>query len=83
MASQIAALGSAKVLTHVLKLAGRALSREKVVAALESLYDFDTGLTPRVAFNSNRRIGASGAYIVTVDPNARQFRQVTGWIGVE
>jgi ABC-type branched-subunit amino acid transport system substrate-binding protein len=83
MASQIAALGSAKVLTHVLKLAGRALSREKVVAALEGLYDFDTGLTPRVAFNSNRRIGASGAYIVTVDPDARQFRQVTGWIGVE
>jgi ABC-type branched-subunit amino acid transport system substrate-binding protein len=83
IASQIAALGSAKVLTHAFKLAGRALTREKVVAALESLYDFDTGLMPRVAFSANRRIGASGAYIVTVDPDGRRFKQVTGWMSVE
>jgi len=83
MALQIAALCSAKVLTHALKLAGRALSREKLVAALEGLYDFDTGLMPRVGFSPNRRVGAPGAYIVTVDPNAKRFKQLTGWLGVE
>jgi len=83
IASQIAAFSSAKTLTHAFKLAGRALSREKVVAALESLYDFDTGLMPRVTFSPNRRIGASGAYIVAVDADGRRFTQVTRWIGVE
>jgi len=83
MAFQIAALCSAKVLTHALKLAGRSLSREKLVAALEGLRDFDTGLMPRVGFGPNRRVGAPGAYIVTVDPNAKRFTQLTGWLGVE
>jgi ABC-type branched-subunit amino acid transport system substrate-binding protein len=83
VASQIAALCSAKVLLQGLKLAGRTLNRAKLMTALEGLYDFDTGLMPRIGFGPNRRVGALGAYIVTVDPIAKQFTQITGWLGVD
>jgi ABC-type branched-subunit amino acid transport system substrate-binding protein len=83
LASQIAALCSAKVLMQGLKLAGRTLNRAKLVTALEGLYDFDTGFMPKIGFGPNRRVGALGAYIVTVDPIAKQFTQVTGWLGVD
>jgi ABC-type branched-subunit amino acid transport system substrate-binding protein len=83
LASQIAALCSAKVLMQGLKLAGRTLNRAKLITALEGLYDFDTGFMPRIAFGPNRRVGALGAYIVTVDPIAKQFTPITGWLGVD
>jgi ABC-type branched-subunit amino acid transport system substrate-binding protein len=83
LASQIAALCSAKVLIQGLTLAGRTLNRAKLMTALEGLYDFDTGLMPRIGFGPNRRVGALGAYIVTVDPIAKQFTQITGWLGVD
>ena len=83
MASQIAALCSAKVLGQGLKLAGRAMSREKLVTTLEGLYDFDTGLMPKIGFGRDRRIGALGAYIVTIDQRGKQFRFVTGWLGLD
>jgi ABC-type branched-subunit amino acid transport system substrate-binding protein len=82
MAWQLAALGSAKVLTHALKLAGRGLTRSTLLAALEDLSDFNTGLMPRLRFGRGRHIGAPGAYIVTLDPARKEFRQVTGWLRV-
>jgi ABC-type branched-subunit amino acid transport system substrate-binding protein len=83
IASQITALCSAKVLAQGLKLAGRTVTREKLVTALEGLYDFDTGLMPRIAFGRDRRIGALGAYIVTVDSDKKQFRPVSGWLKLD
>jgi ABC-type branched-subunit amino acid transport system substrate-binding protein len=82
IAAQIAALGSAKVLTQGLKIAGRSISRAALVAALEGLANFDTGLTPRIGFGPNRRVGAPGAYIVAVDLAAQRFTQVTEWLRV-
>jgi hypothetical protein len=82
-ALQITALCSAKVLTQGLKLAGRTVTREKLVAALEGLYDFETGLMPRIEFGKNRRIGALGAYIVTLDPDKKQLRPVSAWLKLE
>jgi ABC-type branched-subunit amino acid transport system substrate-binding protein len=81
--SQISALCSAKVLVHGLKLAGRSLSRDRLISVLEGLNDFDTGLMPRIGFGPNRRVGALGAYIVTVEPEQRQFRTVTGWFKLD
>ncbi len=80
---QLAALGSAKVLVQGLKLAGRELTRPKLVAALEQLSDFDSGVMPRIRFGRTQRIGASGAYIVTLDPGLKQFRLITGWLPVD
>lgn len=81
--SQITALCSAKVLTQGLKLAGRAVTREKLVTALEGLYDFDTGLMPRIEFGTDRRIGALGAYIVMLDSDKKQLRPVSGWLRLD
>lgn len=83
ISSQITALCSAKVFAQGLKLAGRAVTREKLVTALEGLNDFDTGLMPRIGFGRDRRIGALGAYIVTIDQRTKQFKSVTGWFRLD
>ncbi len=80
IASQLAALAAAKTLVEGLKRAGADLSREQLVSALESLYDFETGFTPRLIFGPNRRVGAAGAYMVTVNPDTKEFAAVSGWI---
>jgi ABC-type branched-subunit amino acid transport system substrate-binding protein len=67
VASQIAALAAAKVFVAGATLAGRDLTREKLVSALEGLANFKTDLTPNVTFGPGRRIGALGAYIIAVD----------------
>ena len=81
--AQLAALASAKLLTESLRTLGRDLSREKLIAALERAYQFKTGLTPAISFNANRRIGALGAYVVSVDLKAKTLTPVSGWIELE
>ena len=56
-----------------LRRAGRDLSRERFVAGLEQLYNFDTGVTPLLTYGPNRRIGARGAHIMVVDLEARSL----------
>ena len=79
-ASRLAALAAAKTLVEGLKRAGADVTREELVSALEKLYDFETGLTPRLIFGPNRRIGALGAYIVTVNLDTKEFAAVSGWV---
>jgi ABC-type branched-subunit amino acid transport system substrate-binding protein len=74
---QIAAYASAMVLSEALKLAGKDLSRAKLMAALESLHGFQSGLTPPIGYGPGRRIGALGAHVVGVDLQAGRF-QPTG-----
>lgn len=62
-AAQVTAYLAARVLVEGLKRAGRDLSREGLVAALEGLYEFDTGLGP-VTYGPNRRIGETRPRIV-------------------
>jgi ABC-type branched-subunit amino acid transport system substrate-binding protein len=82
-AAQVSAFAAAKILVHGLELAGKDLSRERLVTVLEGLYEFDTGLMPRITFGPNRRIGALGAYIVTVDPEKKLFPASVEWISAE
>jgi hypothetical protein len=56
------------------------LSREKLITVLEGLYDYETGLTPRITFGPNRRVGASGAYVVRVDAERKEFALTGGWV---
>lgn len=65
---QLSNLAAAEVLVEGLKRAGRDLSRERLIEALEELYDHRTGWTPPLTYNPNRRIGALGAWVVTLDP---------------
>ncbi|HSR67235.1 MAG TPA: ABC transporter substrate-binding protein [Acidobacteriota bacterium] len=70
---QILTLASAKILLEGLRQSGRDVSREKLVDRLEGLYRFETGLTPPVTYNPNRRIGAKGAYVLLVDLEKKDF----------
>lgn len=79
-ASQVSAFVAAKILVEGLKTAGRDLSRAKLLRALEKLYELDTGLTPPITYGANRRIGALGAYVVTVDLEKEDFVPIGGWI---
>jgi ABC-type branched-subunit amino acid transport system substrate-binding protein len=82
-ASQVSAYVAAKVFVEGLRRSGRGLSRAKLVAALEGLSKFETGLTPPVSFGPNRRIGALGAHVLSVDLKNRAFRSDARWIRLD
>ena len=79
-AAQLSAFAAAVVFVEGLKRAGRDLSRERLLTALEGLYDFDTGVTPRLTFGPNRRIGAAGAYVLMFDPEKKEYVPTSGWV---
>ena len=79
-AAQVAALAAAKTFVEALKRTGADLSREQLVTALEGLYEYDTGLTPKLVFGPNRHVGAAGAYVVTINAETKQFISASGWI---
>jgi hypothetical protein len=71
---------AAKILIEALKRVGKDLSREKLIQALEELHQYPTGLTQPISYGPNRRVGATGAYIVTIDLKEKQFVPVSGWV---
>ena len=79
-ASQLAAFAAGKVFVEGLTRAGRDLSREKLITTLEGLYEYETGTTPRITFGPNRRVGAAGAHVVTIDSAEKEFTTTSGWI---
>jgi ABC-type branched-subunit amino acid transport system substrate-binding protein len=79
-ASQLAAFAAAKVFAEGLTRAGKDLSREKLITTLEGLYEYQTGVTPRITFGPNRRVGAAGAHVVRVDLVEKEFATASGWI---
>jgi ABC-type branched-subunit amino acid transport system substrate-binding protein len=82
--ARFAALASAKLFVEGLRKAGRDLSRVRLVEGLESLYGFDTGVTPKLSFGPNRRIGARGAHIVTVDLANQTYKPIgDGWFDLK
>ena len=76
--AQLAALAAAKLFVEGLRRAGRDASRARLVEGIEQLYNFDTGVTPPLTYGPNRRIGALGAHIVTVDLANKRYVPV-GW----
>ena len=79
-ASQLSAFAAAKVFVEALTRAGKELTREKLVNTLEGFYDYDTGTTPRITFGPNRRVGAAGAHVVSIDVAEKEFARASGWI---
>jgi len=82
-AAQASAIAAARILVHALELCGKDVSRERLVTKLEGLYEFETGLMPRITFGPNRRIGVLGAYIVTIDPEKKLFPATAEWIPID
>ena len=76
---QIAAMAAAKLLEEGLRGAGRTLNRERLVDAIEALYRYDTGFAPPLTYGPNRRIGATGAHLMTVDLLRRTSKPVGQW----
>ena len=81
--TQIVAYSAAKVLVEGLMRAGKDLSRESLIEALEGLYQYRTGLTPAITFGPNRRIGSTGGYVVKVDLKEKRFSPASGWINID
>ncbi len=76
--AQLAALAAAKLFVEGLRRAGRDASRVRLTEGLEQLYNFDTGVTPPLTYGPNRRVGALGAHVVTVDLTNQRYVPV-GW----
>jgi len=81
--AQIAAYASAMVLSEGLKLAGKDLSRAKLMTALEGLHGFQSGLTPSIGYGPGRRMGALGAHVVGVDLQAGRFQPTGKYIRLD
>ncbi len=82
LTAQLSAQAAAKILVEGLKRAGKDVSRERLVETLEGLSEFATGLTPPVSYGPNRRIGALGAYVVTIDLEKKEFVPAGDWVSV-
>jgi ABC-type branched-subunit amino acid transport system substrate-binding protein len=79
-AAEIAAYATAKLFVEALRRGGRDVTREKLIASLERLYGFATGVTPPLTYGPNRHVGAVGAYIVGIDFDRRTFDAASPWI---
>jgi ABC-type branched-subunit amino acid transport system substrate-binding protein/cytochrome c553 len=70
-AAQFAALASAELLVAALERAGRDLTRDKFLNAIDTTTALETGLVPPLTFTPTRHVGSTGAYVVNVgDPGA-------------
>jgi ABC-type branched-subunit amino acid transport system substrate-binding protein len=83
VAAQLSSYVAAQLLVEALKRAGQDLSREKLITALEGLYEYRTGLTPPLTYGPNRRVGALGAHIVAVDVEKKQYAATGAWVSAE
>jgi ABC-type branched-subunit amino acid transport system substrate-binding protein len=72
-AFQTVAYGAAKAFVEAMKLSGRQINRAALLSSLEQLRDFKTGVVPPLTFGPNRRVGASGCYIVGLDLTKKQY----------
>jgi ABC-type branched-subunit amino acid transport system substrate-binding protein len=77
-AQRLAAYAAAKTFTEGLRIAGRDLSQEQFVGALESLRDFDTGAALRVSFGPERHAGSGPVHILKVDAKRKVLTSVPG-----
>ena len=82
-ASQVAAYVAFEVLVEGMRRTGRNLSRERFVAALEGLYDFESGLLRPIRYGPNRRVGTLGGHVVAVDVEKGAFSPLGGWRALE
>ena len=78
--AEIAAYAAVKVFVEALRRGGRDVTREKLIASLEHLYGFATGVTPPVTYGPSRHVGTLGAYIVGIDFDRRTFAPPSRWI---
>jgi branched-chain amino acid transport system substrate-binding protein len=72
--------GIAKILCEGLSRAGKDLTREKLVNALETLDDFDTGIFPPVTYGKENRQGTNSARLVKANKSTGDFDLISDWM---
>ena len=77
--AQLAVLAASMTFGEAAMRAGKHLSRESLITALESLKEYETGLAPPLTFSLNRRIGALGAHVVRLDLEHGTFASEGAW----
>lgn len=78
--ARLAAYCATNVLFEAIDASGRELRREHLIRKLEGFWEYETGLGPPLTYGPNRRVGAYGAYVVSVDLEAQKFSQTDRWV---
>jgi ABC-type branched-subunit amino acid transport system substrate-binding protein len=68
----------AKLFVAGLQRAGRNLTRESYIAALEGIKGWDSGITPPVSFSATDHLAQNSGFMVEVQKGV--FRPISGWI---
>ncbi len=68
----------AKLFVAGLQRAGKDLTRESYIAALEGIKDWDNGITPPVSFSATDHLAQNSGFMVEVQKGI--FRPISGWI---
>ena len=63
-------------LEECFKRIGKELTKDKILKTLEQLYEYDTGLTPRITYSLNQRVGSDHIYIATFDEENKDIMLV-------
>lgn len=79
-ATQTAALASASLVTDALIRAGRNLTRDVLLDAIDSTRAFRSGFAPPLTFRPDRHIGSTGCYIVAFEPGQPAK---SAWVEIE
>lgn len=72
----LAEWGLSKVIGSMLQAAGKDLSRQSFLAALESGKEFATNVYPVVSYSGTIRFGAKSAHLLEADCNSRSFKTI-------
>ena len=72
----LAEWGLSKVVGTMLQAAGRDLSRESFVAALESGKEFASNVYPVVSYSGSIRFGAKSSHLLEADCKSRTFKTI-------
>jgi len=83
LTARLFAYGATQTLIEGVKRAGKQISRQKFVAAVEQIYAFDVGLNQPVSYGSRRRTGVLGAYMVKLDSSNKRLSPTGKWIRVD
>ncbi len=68
-----------RLLEEGMKRAGRGMTRARLVQEVGGLWQFETGMTPNLSYNENRRTGLTGASLLGIDSEKKQYHPVEEW----
>jgi ABC-type branched-subunit amino acid transport system substrate-binding protein/cytochrome c553 len=74
--SQLDAIAVIMTMEECFKRVGKKLTKEKMLKAMEGLYEYRTGLTPPVTYNINQRVGSNNIYITAFDEKKEHMELV-------